>query len=141
VVPLRQVIDGWRHFGYHPMEGENDEGMGRGHREEFLEFCGKGFAQPNPRSSFPIRRACFVKSPTPKDCVFAFGGGAASNATAVWAAKLGMNLQSSGLKFDETGERSVLLGCLTINQRLCADRAPWRAPCALLPGATPPTFR
>jgi alkanesulfonate monooxygenase SsuD/methylene tetrahydromethanopterin reductase-like flavin-dependent oxidoreductase (luciferase family) len=30
--------------------------------------------------------------------------GAASNATAVWAAKLGMNLQSSTLKFDETGE-------------------------------------
>ena len=30
--------------------------------------------------------------------------GAASNATAVWAAKLGMNLQSSTLKKDETGE-------------------------------------
>jgi alkanesulfonate monooxygenase SsuD/methylene tetrahydromethanopterin reductase-like flavin-dependent oxidoreductase (luciferase family) len=30
--------------------------------------------------------------------------GAATNATAVWAAKLGMNLQSSTLKFDETGE-------------------------------------
>ena len=30
--------------------------------------------------------------------------GAASNKTAAWAAKLGMNLQSSTLKFDETGE-------------------------------------
>ena len=30
--------------------------------------------------------------------------GAGSNATAVWAAKLGMNLQSSTLKNDETGE-------------------------------------
>jgi alkanesulfonate monooxygenase SsuD/methylene tetrahydromethanopterin reductase-like flavin-dependent oxidoreductase (luciferase family) len=30
--------------------------------------------------------------------------GSASNATAVWAAKLGMNLQTSTLKFDETGE-------------------------------------
>jgi alkanesulfonate monooxygenase SsuD/methylene tetrahydromethanopterin reductase-like flavin-dependent oxidoreductase (luciferase family) len=30
--------------------------------------------------------------------------GAATDATAVWAAKLGMNLQSSTLKFDETGE-------------------------------------
>jgi alkanesulfonate monooxygenase SsuD/methylene tetrahydromethanopterin reductase-like flavin-dependent oxidoreductase (luciferase family) len=30
--------------------------------------------------------------------------GAGSNATAVWAAKLGMNLQSSTLKDDETGE-------------------------------------
>src|SRR5579871_4182074 len=32
------------------------------------------------------------------------GEGSASNATAVWAAKLGMNLQSSTLKSDETGE-------------------------------------
>ena len=30
--------------------------------------------------------------------------GSASNATAAWAAKLGMNLQSSTLKFDEPGE-------------------------------------
>ncbi|MCB1494631.1 MAG: LLM class flavin-dependent oxidoreductase, partial [Bauldia sp.] len=30
--------------------------------------------------------------------------GSATNATAEWAAKLGMNLQSSTLKFDETGE-------------------------------------
>ena len=30
--------------------------------------------------------------------------GAATNATAEWAAKLGMNLQSSTLKFDESGE-------------------------------------
>jgi alkanesulfonate monooxygenase SsuD/methylene tetrahydromethanopterin reductase-like flavin-dependent oxidoreductase (luciferase family) len=30
--------------------------------------------------------------------------GAGSNATAIWAAKLGMNLQSSTLKNDETGE-------------------------------------
>jgi alkanesulfonate monooxygenase SsuD/methylene tetrahydromethanopterin reductase-like flavin-dependent oxidoreductase (luciferase family) len=30
--------------------------------------------------------------------------GSATNATAVWAAKLGMNLQSSTLKFDESGE-------------------------------------
>src|SRR5215467_11329236 len=30
--------------------------------------------------------------------------GAGSNATAIWAAKLGMNLQSSTLKDDETGE-------------------------------------
>lgn len=30
--------------------------------------------------------------------------GAGSNATAVWAAKLGMNLQSSTFKNDETGE-------------------------------------
>src|SRR3982074_1768232 len=32
-----QVIDGWRYFGYRPIEGEDDEGMGRRHAEEFLE--------------------------------------------------------------------------------------------------------
>src|ERR1700692_2429574 len=49
-----QVIDGWRYFGYSPGEGENDEGMGRRHAEEFLELLhGKGFARPNPRPMFP----------------------------------------------------------------------------------------
>src|ERR1035438_5271400 len=49
-----QVIDGWRYFGYRPIEGEDDGGMGRRHAEEFLELLrGKGFAQPNPRPMFP----------------------------------------------------------------------------------------
>jgi Luciferase-like monooxygenase len=30
-----QVIDGWRYFGYRPIKGEDDEGMGRRHAEEF----------------------------------------------------------------------------------------------------------
>src|ERR1035441_3440110 len=33
-----QVIDGWRYFGYRPIEGEDDAGMGRRHAEEFLEL-------------------------------------------------------------------------------------------------------
>src|SRR6186713_2557560 len=33
-----QVIEGWRHFGYHPGEGEDDAAMGRRHGEEFLEL-------------------------------------------------------------------------------------------------------
>src|SRR5271154_6406676 len=32
-----QVIDGWRHFGFLPREGEDDAGMGRRHSEEFLD--------------------------------------------------------------------------------------------------------
>jgi alkanesulfonate monooxygenase SsuD/methylene tetrahydromethanopterin reductase-like flavin-dependent oxidoreductase (luciferase family) len=49
-----QVIDGWRHFGYEPVEGENDADMGRRHAKEFFELLrGKGFAQPNPRPMFP----------------------------------------------------------------------------------------
>src|SRR5512147_914186 len=32
-----QVIDGWRHFGYAPSEGESDADMGRRHTERLLE--------------------------------------------------------------------------------------------------------
>jgi alkanesulfonate monooxygenase SsuD/methylene tetrahydromethanopterin reductase-like flavin-dependent oxidoreductase (luciferase family) len=49
-----QVIDGWRHFGYQPAEGQNDADMGRRHAEIFLDLLrGEGFAQPNPRPMFP----------------------------------------------------------------------------------------
>src|SRR4029450_7828252 len=49
-----QVIDGWRHFGYRPAEGEDDADMGRRHAEVFLDVLrGQGFAQPNPRPMFP----------------------------------------------------------------------------------------
>src|SRR5689334_1195268 len=49
-----QVIDGWRHFGYRPDEGEDDAGMARRHAEQFLDLLGgKGFARPNPRPMFP----------------------------------------------------------------------------------------
>src|SRR5437660_266576 len=33
-----QVIDGWRHFGYSPAEGQSDADMGRRHAEVFLEL-------------------------------------------------------------------------------------------------------
>ena len=46
-----QVIDGWRYFGYAPIDGEDDAGMGRRHAEEFLELLrGKGFARPKSAS-------------------------------------------------------------------------------------------
>src|SRR5687768_6112393 len=49
-----QVIDGYRHFGYAPGEGETDADMARRHTEVFLELLkGTGFAQPNPRPMFP----------------------------------------------------------------------------------------
>src|SRR5690349_21531040 len=49
-----QVIDGFRHFGYVPAEGQSDADMARGHAEVFLDLLsGKGFAQPNPRPMFP----------------------------------------------------------------------------------------
>jgi alkanesulfonate monooxygenase SsuD/methylene tetrahydromethanopterin reductase-like flavin-dependent oxidoreductase (luciferase family) len=100
-----QVIDGWRHFGYQPVEGENDEDIGRRHAQEFLELLrGKGFAKPNPRPMFPNPPGLLRLEPYSEGLRDRIWWGAASNATATWAAKLGMNLQSSTLKFDETGE-------------------------------------
>src|SRR6195952_287149 len=48
-----QVIDGWRYFGYRPVEGESDADMGRRHAEVFLDLLrGEGFARPNPQPMF-----------------------------------------------------------------------------------------
>jgi alkanesulfonate monooxygenase SsuD/methylene tetrahydromethanopterin reductase-like flavin-dependent oxidoreductase (luciferase family) len=100
-----QVIDGWRYFGYRPAEGENDADMGRRHVKAFLELLsGKGFAPPNPRPMFPNPPGLLRLEPYSEGLRDRIWWGAATNATAVWAAKLGMNLQSSTLKFDETGE-------------------------------------
>jgi alkanesulfonate monooxygenase SsuD/methylene tetrahydromethanopterin reductase-like flavin-dependent oxidoreductase (luciferase family) len=100
-----QVIDGWRYFGHHPAKGEDDAGMGRRHAEEFLELLdGKGFAQPNPRPMFPNPPGLLRLEPFAEGLRDRIWWGAATNATGAWAAKLGMNLQSSTLKFDETGE-------------------------------------
>ncbi|MGA7525119.1 MAG: LLM class flavin-dependent oxidoreductase [Acidobacteriaceae bacterium] len=100
-----QVIDGWRYFGHRPIEGEDDAGMGRRHTQQFLELLdGKGFAQPNLRPMFPNPPGLLRLEPYSEGLRDRIWWGAATNATAVWAARLGMNLQSSTLKFDETGE-------------------------------------
>ena len=100
-----QVIDGWRYFGYQPTEGQDDAAMGRRHAEVFLDLLGgKGFAQPNPRPMFPNPPGLLRLEPHSEGLRERIWWGASSNATAVWAAKLGMNLQSSTLKNDETGE-------------------------------------
>jgi alkanesulfonate monooxygenase SsuD/methylene tetrahydromethanopterin reductase-like flavin-dependent oxidoreductase (luciferase family) len=100
-----QVIDGWRHFGYRPAEGEDDASMGRRHAEEFLDILdGEGFAQPNPRPMFPNPPGLLRLEPFSQGLRDRIWWGASSDATAVWAAQRGMNLQSSTLKLDETGE-------------------------------------
>ncbi|AVT76013.1 alkanal monooxygenase [Rhodopseudomonas palustris] len=100
-----QVIDGWRYFGYQPAEGESDADMGRRHAEVLLDLLrGQGFAQPNPRPMFPNPPGLLRLEPYSEGLRDRVWWGAGSNATAVWAAKLGMNLQSSTLKNDETGE-------------------------------------
>ncbi|WP_017348106.1 LLM class flavin-dependent oxidoreductase [Pantoea sp. A4] len=100
-----QVIDGWRHFGFSPREGESDADMGRRHTEELLEVLrGEGFAEPNPQPMFPNPPGLLRLEPFSAGLRERIWWGSGSNATAEWAAKLGMNLQSSTLKDDETGE-------------------------------------
>jgi alkanesulfonate monooxygenase SsuD/methylene tetrahydromethanopterin reductase-like flavin-dependent oxidoreductase (luciferase family) len=100
-----QVIDGWRYFGYQPGEGQDDAAMGRRHAEVFLDLLrGQGFAQPNPRPMFPNPPGLLRLEPHSDGLRDRIWWGAGSDATAIWAAKLGMNLQSSTLKNDETGE-------------------------------------
>ncbi len=100
-----QVIDGWRHFGYAPPEGMTDADMARRHTEVFLEVLrGEGFARPNPRPMFPNPSGLLRLEPYSEGLRERIWWGAGSNATAEWAAKLAMNLQSSTLKYDESGK-------------------------------------
>lgn len=100
-----QVIEGWRHFGYAPPEGETDADMGRRHGEVFLELLkGRGFAQPNPQPMFANPPGLLRLEPHSDGLRDRIWWGAASDATAIWAARKGMNLQSSTLKADESGE-------------------------------------
>ena len=100
-----QVIDGWRYFGYSAADGDGDADMARQHAEVALKVLdGAGFAQPNPRPMFanpPGLLRIEPHSPGLRDRIW---WGSGSNATSVWAAQLGLNLQSSTLKDDETGE-------------------------------------
>lgn len=100
-----QVIDGFRHFGHIPAAGQSDADMGRDHAQAFLDLlAGKGFAKPNPRPMFanpPGLLRLEPYSPGLRDRIW---WGSGSDATAIWAAKMGMHLQSSTLKDDETGE-------------------------------------
>jgi len=100
-----QVIDGYRYFGYQPAEGETDADMARRHTEVFLEMLkGEGFAQPNPRPMFANPPGLLRLEPQSESLRERIWWGAGSDSTARWAAELGMNLQSSTLKNDETGE-------------------------------------
>ncbi|HEX5040575.1 MAG TPA: LLM class flavin-dependent oxidoreductase [Candidatus Limnocylindria bacterium] len=118
-----QVIDGYRHFGYTPADGETDADMARRHTEVFLKLLeGDGFAAPNPRPMFPNPPGLLRLEPYSEGLRERIWWGAGSSATAVWTAELGMNLMSSTLVFDETGEP------LHVQQRKQIDafREAWR---------------
>ena len=100
-----QVIDGFRYFGYVPPEGMTDADMARRHTEVFLDVLrGEGFAKPNPSPMFPNPAGLLRLEPHSEGLRDRIWWGAGTNATAQWAAKLAMNLQSSTLKIDESGK-------------------------------------
>ena len=101
-----QVIEGSRYFGYAAPEGSTMADVARENTEVFLKVIdGARFAEPNPRPMFPNPHpgplGIEPQSPGLRDRIW---WGAASDATAEWAAKLGMNLMSSTLKADGSGE-------------------------------------
>src|SRR6187551_2523463 len=119
-----QVIDGFRHFGYQPAEGDKDGAdIARQHTEVFLDLLkGEGFARPNPRPMFPNPPGLLRLEPYSPGLLERIWWGSSSNSTSVWAAEMGMNLQSSTLKEDESFEP------LHVQQRrqIEAYREAWR---------------
>jgi alkanesulfonate monooxygenase SsuD/methylene tetrahydromethanopterin reductase-like flavin-dependent oxidoreductase (luciferase family) len=100
-----QVIDGYRLFGHVPREGEDDGAMARRTTETFLRLLsGEGFAEPNPRPMFANPPGLLRLEPFSPGLRGRIWWGSATNATAEWAARLGMNMQTSTLKFDESGQ-------------------------------------
>lgn len=100
-----QVLDGFRYFGYEPPEGSTDADMARARAETFLQVVdGAAFAQPNPRPMFPNPPGLLRLEPYSPGLRDRIWWGAGSNATAQWAAEQGMNLMSSTLKNDESGQ-------------------------------------
>lgn len=101
-----QVVEGWRHFGHVPSPGETDADMARRRTEIFLALLeGEGFAEPAPQPMFPNPPDALLRlEPFSDGLRDRIWWGAASDATAIWAGQLGMHLQSSTLKTDESGE-------------------------------------
>lgn len=118
-----QVIDGYRYFGYAPAEGQTDADMARAQTEVFLEVLkGNGFAEPSPSPMFPNPPGKLRIEPHSPGLRERIWWGSATNDTAIWAAKLGMNLQSSTLKFDESGKPFHIQQA----EQIRAYRAAWK---------------
>ncbi|MBN9071924.1 MAG: LLM class flavin-dependent oxidoreductase [Rhizobiales bacterium] len=119
-----QVIDGFRYFGYNPPDGMTDADMARKHAEVFLQVIeGKGFAEPNPSPMFPNPPGLLRPEPYSEGLRERIWWGAATTATAEWAASRAMNLQSSTLVFDESGKPFHIQQA----EQIRAYKAAWQA--------------
>lgn len=101
-----QVVDGWRYFGYQAAEDDPSGAQAARQKTELLLTLleGEGFAEPSPRPMFPNPPGLLRLEPHSEGLRERIWWGAGSDATAVWAAQQGMNLMSSTLKDDESGE-------------------------------------
>jgi alkanesulfonate monooxygenase SsuD/methylene tetrahydromethanopterin reductase-like flavin-dependent oxidoreductase (luciferase family) len=88
---------------------------------------GEGFARPNPRPMFPNPPGLLRVEPHSEGLRDRIWWGAGSNATAEWAARQGMHLQSSTLKDDETGEAFHIQQAAQIRAYRAAWRDAWHA--------------
>jgi len=99
-----QVIEGYRYFGYEPIEGTDQADMAREHTRVFLEVLkGEGFAEPNPRPMFANPPGLLRVEPHSDGLHDRIWWGAGTRRTAEWAAEQGMNLMSSTLISEDTG--------------------------------------
>jgi alkanesulfonate monooxygenase SsuD/methylene tetrahydromethanopterin reductase-like flavin-dependent oxidoreductase (luciferase family) len=98
-----QVVDGYRHFGFEPVDGDH-AAMAREHTARFLEVIdGQRFAEPNPRPMFPNPPGPLGIEPQSPGLRGRIWWGAGTRATAEWTAQQGMNLMSSTLLSEDTG--------------------------------------
>ena len=88
-----------------------------------LTIEGRGFAQPNPRPMFPNPPGLLRLEPHSEGLRDRIWWGAGSRATAGWAAAQGMNLMSSTLLTEATGDAFADLQAEQIERY----RAAWRA--------------
>jgi len=99
-----QVMEGYRYFGYVPVEGGDPADMAREHTRVFLEVLeGEGFAEPNPHPMFPNPPGLLRVEPHSPGLRERIWWGAGTRKTAEWTAEQGMNLMSSTLLSEDTG--------------------------------------
>jgi alkanesulfonate monooxygenase SsuD/methylene tetrahydromethanopterin reductase-like flavin-dependent oxidoreductase (luciferase family) len=99
-----QVIEGYRHFGYVPVDGGDGADMAREHTRIFLQVLkGEGFAAPNPQPMFANPPGLLRIEPHSQGLRERIWWGAGTRRTAEWAAQQGMNLMSSTLLSEDTG--------------------------------------
>jgi alkanesulfonate monooxygenase SsuD/methylene tetrahydromethanopterin reductase-like flavin-dependent oxidoreductase (luciferase family) len=101
-----QVIDGWRISATRRVTARRTPDMARRHAEGVPRAAeGRRVRETQPAAH--VSQSAGTAAPRAliqKDLRERIWWGSSSNATSKWAAKLGMNLQSSTLKDDETGE-------------------------------------